>query len=399
MSNRINCPNGHVLAVTQAHEGKKIKCPKCQVVFQVPLLSAVQAPTSAPAAAPAQDKQRVQAQPPKLDRARFDEDEQDERPRKRPHAEDEEDEDRPRKRRRDDDEEDEDRPRRRDRDEEDEDEDRPRKKRRDDGYADEEDDEPRGRRRDEEEDEEFDEKREKKLRKAQKGACRVGMVLFFVRYLTAAICYAVIVFAFLLVLLAGLVRSPGIAQVAGIFGLIGWAVLMFIVPIVGVVGGAFMLRSPPKSGARGLGIASLALDAAILLCIVLYLVTVGAAFGTMMRGDLFGAERSVGLMLLWIVLLGLCFLAGFIVNMLMFRMVALYVKDKFAAGQCITLMIVYLAVGIGGFIVWFILNLLLVRAGVAGGIISLAILVGLFVTLTFTLFRIAFTVKSIKDQL
>ena len=54
----ISCPNGHVLSVQPQHDGKRIKCPKCQAIFVVNLggvqggAPAAVAPTPKPAAPP-----------------------------------------------------------------------------------------------------------------------------------------------------------------------------------------------------------------------------------------------------------------------------------------------------------------------------------------------------------
>src|SRR5262245_24247107 len=95
MGNRINCPNGHVLAVGPEHEGKRIKCPKCHAVLEVPIMTAVEVPrplASAEAPAPsAKATAKSTAKPPPLP-PRIDQDEEaiQERPSRRSESNDNE---------------------------------------------------------------------------------------------------------------------------------------------------------------------------------------------------------------------------------------------------------------------------------------------------------------------
>jgi hypothetical protein len=121
MSQRLPCPNGHVLVIPPKLAGKRIKCPKCQAPLEVPILTAAEeeeeiiteaAEEEAPKSRPAQG---IKKGPPPLPRAprdedrderkqrnRFQDDDDDEAPqrRRRPIDDDDEDDDRPRVRRR-----------------------------------------------------------------------------------------------------------------------------------------------------------------------------------------------------------------------------------------------------------------------------------------------------------
>ncbi|MCS7047221.1 MAG: hypothetical protein NZO58_12760, partial [Gemmataceae bacterium] len=99
MTISATCPKGHTLTLEERLAGKKIRCPRCQVVFQVPELDDDEdddeAPAKGKAAARKNDApgRRKVRQP--VDEDDDDEDEDDERPSRRPvrRPADEEDED------------------------------------------------------------------------------------------------------------------------------------------------------------------------------------------------------------------------------------------------------------------------------------------------------------------
>lgn len=301
-------------------------------------------------------------------------------PRRPPPRDD--DDDRPRRSRPRDDDDDYDRPRRpARRDDDDDDYDRPRRSR--DDYDDDYDD----RRRD---DRDF---KPKKNTKAQRRACGVGMTLYFVRYLVAGASLGILVLAILIALIGALSRSISMLGVAGVIMMIGMFGAYFAAPILGVIAGAFALRAPSKSGAAGLGIAALALEAGILLCVFLYIFLVGLTVATR---DPFGAGAMAIVMPL---LMFLFFIGGFVVQMIMFRMLAIYVKDRASTNQTLPYMITFLCIAVGGPVLVFLMGILLARAGPAAGIVVFAIGIGLLVVLAMILFRIAFLVRDIRSQL
>ena len=127
---RFACPGcSTAFTVTDDKAGKTSNCPKCRTLFQIPELDPAPAPpqpsSAAPRSRPVDDDEDDR---PRRRPTRGDDNEHDDRPRRRSRREDDE-EDRPRSRsRRDDFDDDDDRPRRRREDDYDDDDDRPRRK-------------------------------------------------------------------------------------------------------------------------------------------------------------------------------------------------------------------------------------------------------------------------------
>jgi hypothetical protein len=178
---------------------------------------------------------------------------------------------------------------------------------------------------------------------------------------------------------------------AGFISILAFGGLWVAAPILGVIGGCFVLRAPSRSGASGFGIAALVLDALLLLGVILYFATVGMAAT---RRDPLGAGAMFFLTML---MMFLSFVGGFVVQMLMFRILAVFVKDRYATGATIGYMISFLAVSIGGPIVLFLLALVLRHAYIFGAIIIFSMMMGLVTTLSIILFRIAVLVRDIRS--
>jgi hypothetical protein len=302
---KFNCPKcGQELNVKDEMAGKQGKCPKCKSTVTVPTPAAPR-----PAAAPPVRKKPV----PEVEEVEEVEEaevvEEDEPPRRRSQAvkkgkndfdfSDDEEEDtrvssRRSSRRRDDDADDEDEPRRK------------KKSRRDDD----EDEEPRRgkrasarRRRDEDEDDDYDDDdeggssekrkkaRERQRRKAWKTAT-TGVFLNFISMCAYTGGCAVVLLAFLVVLLATLVKSTGFLSFAGILGYL--AIGLFMVAwIVYIVGSGFLVVSPSKNGEKGLGITCVSVGAVLLAFTIYIWVAVEVDITGLLPGPMGGGGKGM----------------------------------------------------------------------------------------------------------
>jgi len=434
-----------VLRVSPDKAGRKAKCIKCGTILTIP--EAVQEngvpPPLEPGKTPARPAEQtaIKAPPPiailpeeqERPRNRFsDAAEEDDRPRskRRFDDEDDEDDDRPRKRRHRDDEDDldDDRPRKRRRrdddneDDLDDDDDRPRRKRRRNEEDDLDDDDDRARRRERDEEDDFDDddfrprgrrnyeddddydrarhrdgdgsgksrNREREKRRQLK-LMRTGLGLYYARFLTMAISAAVGIGCVLLAFLGALTGAAGLFVVAGYLSMAAGFCAIFVVPILGIIGGSLTLRGPARSGAFGLAIAALVLDAAVLLFILISIFLAG--------NPMLLLQQGAGSVMVVMILMVLSWLGGFIVIMIMLSLIAKYLKDRASASTAIMLLIAFLSVAFGGILLLILLALLLVRLGTAGMILMFVAELAFSCVLTFILFRIAFLVQEIRANL
>lgn len=411
MATRISCSNGHVLGIGPEHAGKKIKCPKCQEVMQVPGAGAVQAPRGSSATPPPRSRPDDDAiEAPRSRKPRYD-DEEDDRPRSRRGRDDEDDDDRPRRSR----DRDDDPPPRRGRDRDEEDDDRPRsRKSRDDAwdddepprkkkdFNDEDDDSPRSR-RDRDDDEWDDEPKSKKAeRKQQRQAARVGLLLHAIRYFLESGSFGFCVLGGLLGLISFMATPIGIAQVGGILLLIGFIGIFIASPILGLVGNIFCLRMPAKANGFGLAMTGLILNATVLGLFVAVFLAVGVAAMSLVGGgapNAGGAETSLALGLIMMLLMFGAYVAAYIVYMLTLKNVARFVKDKYRAAESLTIMIVFLAVLFGGFILLIIVGLVLPKLSISSIVIQNLLSLAWYGALGGILLRVAFLTQGVKDEI
>jgi hypothetical protein len=344
MSSRMKCPSGHVLAITPAMEGKRIKCPKCLAIMEVPILTAVE--NSAPPKPPPLPADAIQESSPPRERWRRDE-EDDERPRRSRRGRDDDDD---------------------------------------------RDDEPRSRRArdDDDYDEERDGKAKKKLRRRQMLAVRTGLLLFywkFILYLAAIFAY---MFVSVLLKLAG--ESSGLVMVALIISGFATLAIFAAAPILGIVGGSFIGRVPQQTNARGLAGATLILEAVPAGCGILAMVN-GAISLRRPGFDLIG--------LVFILFSALASLAAFILFMLFLRQLAYHLKDRGTAKEAMSLMIAYLITFVGGWFVIVIAGYLLarLRIGSVGGIILFVMMIGWIALLIKQLFAILGVIATVRARI
>jgi len=224
MTLRATCPKGHSLTLEERLAGKKIRCPRCQVVFQVPDLDEDEY-------ADEDEDERISAKP--LRRARRRDDDE----------EDEDEEDRPRARKR--------RPAPVEDDEEDDD--------------DEEEMDPETRR-----------KLDRQIKKKQLKLVDVGLLLHYIKLYVYVIGMLFGIGVVIMTLIAGAQnaeRAVNAEQVAagGDIVLLGFGLLVLvsfflylllflICPLLGVVGSFLCCWVPKKSEARGTIIISLTFD-------------------------------------------------------------------------------------------------------------------------------------------
>src|SRR5262245_6044434 len=325
--------------------GRKAKCVQCGTLLTIPVASGEQAvkaaPSARPSAAPSPKPSAVPPPPPPA-------------PSRRDSRNDFDFEERPRRRDRDDD----DRPRRR-RDEED-DYDRPRRRRRD-----EEDDDDRPRRRDRDDDDDYDDepKEDKRAVKRQRRAVGVGFTLYWWRFLCQVMIICVFLVVIALTFIAGTLLTRGevltvMGVLTGIFVIVALVMLCVASPILAIIGSCFLLRAPRKTGGRGLAVALLILESAIVLCMISTVLFAGLAGIGPRRGDFGAAQTNAVLALVMYITMILCYVAAFVMLMVLVRFVAQYLKDRTAASNAINLMILYIVMPFSGAVLTIVITLI-----------------------------------------
>jgi hypothetical protein len=386
----FECANcRQVLKVGAEKAGLKSKCPRCGTPLQIPTVEGghssppKQSPGSPPAKRPTTGEEVVQArwvpdkppvreEPRRRSRHEEEDDYEEDRGRVRPGKsskarydddEDEDDHPRGRKRSRDDDydDEDDDRPRarKRSRDDADDDEDDDRPRRRPRARAEEEDDEddrPRRRRSHDEEDEEDDyQDRKKKKRRGKKRARGLGMMKvasligFIAACIIAGACVPqAVLYVMLTIGMAGGTVGNGIFVFLKIT-----EILVLVFGVAALVGYSFNLAVPNRKGSIGFAIATLVVAAAwvVLYFIFQFLPIFGATggwsglVGGPGGGPGGGRESLFGGWFL-LLLVQMLFSAQFILALFFLRAIALSVKERGLAGQCLST--VFLAAGYAG---------------------------------------------------
>ncbi len=364
MSHRLPCPNGHVLLIPPRLEGKRIKCPKCQALMEVPIMTAAEeeeeiiteaAEEEAPKPLPRPStrvKEGSAAPPPEI-RYDIEDDENGRRPKRRA-AKDDADGDEPRpKGRRD---LDEDRPPRRSRNEQD----------------------------DWDDDDELDEKAKKKLNRIRWRRTRVGLLLYYIQFIVYLSIMLATGLGFLLFLV-----SPAIGVIFLLYGMCG---VYLIAPALGITGGAFIVYLPPKTGLRPWAIATLVTAIIPVASGILAILTGAIASG-------FRSGEGLFLTLMFITLAGASLVAGFIIFMLFLSRLATYLSDRGTAGEARSLMISFLCLQFGGpFVIGIIATIGRLISRPAGGILALFAMLAWFIMIVSSLLKILQVISIIRAR-
>ena len=198
-------------------------------------------------------------------------------------------------------------------------------------------------------------KAEARLRRKQLAASRRGLTFYrwkFILYLAALFAYLL---AFILVpVVYGLVttaqeqRSNTLIDLAnfairvlGYCAGFGLLTTFLLAPLLGIIGGSFLVRVPSESGARGLAMGALALDIVPVAC-----GGVGIALGAFSVNPI-GDEISLTPIILTISA-SLAIVAGFTLFMLCVSKYAAYMMDSATARDAILYMVYYLLAIIAG---------------------------------------------------
>ncbi len=317
MSHRLPCPNGHVLVIPPKLEGKRIKCPKCQALMEVPIMTAAveeeeiiteaaEEETPMPPPLPKAGIRKSAPPPPR----RQVEEEDDEPPRRRRWRDEEDDDDKPHSRRR----------------------------RRDEEDDDDWDDEPRSRRGREDDDDSPSPKQKRKLYSRQMRATRLGLLFFYINYYI----YAGTILAFIVALVANSLSNDLRGLTLFGLGLAAFASLL-VAPILGIIGASYIVRVPPSTHARGLGIAILVVEILPLACGFFGMMSVFVSSAG--RAGMAGFFMAVPLAIVFPLLVNSVLLLLFL------RVLSNHLGDKSTGQEAITQMISFLLIFIGGSIV------------------------------------------------
>src|SRR5262245_15652730 len=260
MTISATCPKGHTLTLEEKLAGKKIRCPRCQTVFEVPRDNGDEWEDD--------EEEAVSEKPIRRSRRREEDDEDDEDDRPRARA-----------RRRDDD--------------DDDDDDRPRKKAPVRYYDDDDDDE-------EEMDDKTRRKLERELKKKQLKLVDVGLLLHYIKLMIYVIGIILGITMAILLAVAGAQMAelieggakageaqPQIQQFV-VFGTVTLMAMIYfllilimsqVAPLLGIVGSFLICWVPKKSECRGIIITSLTFDLVSMLSGLLGMLAGFGVFG------------------------------------------------------------------------------------------------------------------------
>jgi hypothetical protein len=357
MTIRASCPKGHTLTVEEKLAGKKIRCPRCQTVFQVPDLEEDEYDEED------EEEERVSAKPLRRARRRDDEDDDDDD---------------------------------------------------DDEYEDE-DDRPRSRGRrpapveyeDEEEDEEEEEmdwatrrKLDKRLKKKQLKLVDVGLLLHYIKLWMYAIGMAIGIAVFIMFVIAAarsaeVVGGPAV-EPGGDFVLLGFGIFVILVfflnlfvfligPLIGMVGSFLCCWVPPKSEIRGTIIISLTFD---LISIV------GWLLGVLAYAGIFGMEahKTENLIFLLRCIDTFCMISAWLTFLTFLRGLGKYLGEPALGNEALNL-IARLVVQVVSLFVNIATNIFVVI--LFGFIVAICIAIGSIILWT-PFFIFAFYIRLIK---
>jgi hypothetical protein len=336
MSLRVLCPNGHELVAEVAHIGRKIRCPACKVVMIVP------DPKPAPAPAPPPvPPQAVQKEPSPLPRSPTHGplDQLEVLPEGPPE-----------------------------------------------GYFD--DDRPR----------KTGMKTGQRMRLAN-----IGLGFHYAKVLCWLVSICTLLFSFTLLPLVA-AGALGLLHVIQVLSCISW-ILVIITPILGATGSLLCFWLPQKSRSRVLVIVSFGLEVggtllAVLAVIVMMTGTVAAAGEAMGGGRPSTGLAVAGFGLVMLLLAVLAILASFVLFLLVLRALAYYLRDRSTAEEAMRQLIMYLAVFVGGPVVWFVIFFVMASVGGQGGaFVMLALTLAWVVAQAMVLFAILNVISTLRQAI
>ncbi|MCI0682424.1 MAG: hypothetical protein L0Y71_09985 [Gemmataceae bacterium] len=373
MTITATCPKGHTLTLEEKLAGRKIRCPRCQTVFEVP---------------DADDE--------------YEDDDEDEAISEKPlrktgrrRAEDDDD----------DDEEDDDRPRRKTRraaveDDGDDDDERPRGKARrparvaddDDDDYDDDDEEPL--------DYETRKKLERKVRKKQLKLVDVGLLLHYIKLCIYVIGILLGMTVVVLMMIIGAQAGAGGAAGEGVAGFLigGVAILALMVfllnlvisqvaPLLGIVGSFLCCFVPKKSEAKGTIIMSLTFD---------LISMVAGLLGFLAIANVFGMEpqKNLNLIFLCRLLTFFCSIAAWLTFLTFLRGLGRYIGEPALGNEALNL-IARLVVQVIS-LIFDIMCIFVIGRFFGLPLIAIIILTIVFLTIWLIIFVFAFYLRQMK---
>jgi hypothetical protein len=249
-------------------------------------------------------------------------------------------------------------------------------------------------------------KAQNRLRERQLEAACLGLAIYrwkFVLYVAALI--AGLIGIVLVPVIYGLAetaneqRSTSLIKLANLairvlgycvaFGLIA---TFLLAPLVGVGGGSFLVRVPAASGARGLAVVTLALDAVPLGCGVL-----GFRLGAF-KDSPAGPEMPVTPVVLSAVA-GAAILVSFVTFMLCVSKCAAYLEDDGSARHAVYFLTFFLLAAVGGPVVIGVTAALMTNALMSKGVILFAMLIGWVVLMIRQLLPTLSVIETVRKRM
>jgi hypothetical protein len=226
----------------------------------------------------------------------------------------------------------------------------------------------------------------------------IGLAFHYAKLLCLIVALALLTFALVvtpLLIVSGAGRAfVTIMRITSLIGNILWA----LTPILGGVGSLLCFWVPEKARARVLIIVSFSLEVgSVVLVVLAFIALFGGAAATARTGDLDTAVGVAGMFLVMLLLSFAAYLAGFILFMLFLRALGKFVRDRMSAEDAIRQMILFLSVLVGGFIGLFAAGFALQRAGIAGAIVMLFLVIGWLVGLITVLFGILTLIGTLRQ--
>lgn len=337
MTIQASCPKGHTLTLEEKLAGKKIRCPRCQTVFEVPGLDDDWE----------DDEDEAISEKPlrKASRRRDDDDE-----------DDEDDDDRPR-----------------------------RKARRPAPVVEDDDDE-------EPMDDETRKKLERKIKKKQLKLVDIGLLLHYIKLCiyVVGILLGMVVFVLMMIAATGGPDVPAffVAAIAilGILVFILNLIMSQITPLIGIVGSFLCCWIPKKSEAKGTIIMSLTFEVIAMVAGLMFFLALFNVFGM-------EAHKNANLTRLCVLIIIICSIFGWLTFLTYLRTVGKYIGEPALGNEALNL-IARLVVQVISLILDIMIIIVFGRFFV--GIVLAIILAIVFLTIWLIIFIFAFYLRQMK---
>jgi hypothetical protein len=176
-------------------------------------------------------------------------------------------------------------------------------------------------------------------------------------------------------------------------------IISLVTPVLGFVGSLLCLWVPQKTGTKPLIIASFSLDCASSgLMLLSGIMLLSAGLGSVSGGSPF-ALVTAGAGGILFLLSPLMAFAAYVLFMLFLRKLAYYLDDDSTGDEAISVMILTIAVGLGGVITFVVLAIALANTGIGGRIVLSLLSLAWMIAMIKILFRTLALIATLRAKL